>query len=207
MKKKVNLKIEYEVEVKDKKGKIIHKEKGLSKSLLKNFILWLHSKFTIDNIDTGGAAAWTAKDINNVTMGFPAPGTSEEGGWGTFGSPAADNTLGQVIGTGTGSVSPTDYDLDSRIGHGTGSGQMLYGVQSYEAVEVIGNASRFRITRVFTNNSGSSISVKEIGAIVGMWNDSAEEGHLLYLRDVLASPSSVPDGASLTLRYRFSVEA
>ena len=207
MKKKVNLKIEYEVEVKDKKGKVIHKEKGLSKSLLKNFILWWHSKFTIDDIDIGGAAAWTAKNIQGVEKGFPESGTSEEGGWGTFGSKVTETNFGLRVGTGTTPVTPEDYELETIIAHGTGSGQMLYSAQTYEAVEVISNTSRFRITRVFTNNSGASISVKEIGAAMGLWDNTSAYGYLLYLRDVLASPSSVPDGASLTLRYRFSVEA
>ena len=206
MKKEANLKIEYEVIVKDKKGNIIHKQKNRSKSLLKNFMLWLHSKFTISTSE-GATASWTATDMGNVGRSFPVTGTNYEGEFGHFGAVAAADGKGIVVGKGTTTVIPADYNLDDKIAHGTGSGQMLHGAQTYEAVEVVEDDSRFRITRTFTNNSGALISVKEIGAVLSQMDTAFTERFLLYLRDVLVSPSSVPDAATLTVRYRFTVTA
>ena len=206
MSKKAKFRIEYEVEVKDKKGKIIHKEKKECKSLLKNFMLWLHSKFTISTAE-GATVTWTANDTGNVGRSFPVTGTNYEGEFGYFGALTAMDGKGIRVGKGTTAVTPTDYELADKIIHGTGSGQLLYGAQTYEAVEVVDSDSRFRISRTFTNNSGASITVKEICGTLAQMDTAFTERFLLYLRDVLVSPSTVPDGATLTVRYRFSVTA
>ena len=206
MSKKAKFRIEYEVEVKNKKGEIIHKEKKECKSLLKNFMLWLHSKFTMDT-DFEPADTWSALDITNTSRSFPYASGLEEEYFGAFGALAAAEDRGIRVGTSDTSVSPNDYELKNKIDHGTGSGQMLYGLQTFEAVEVVGDDSRFRITRTFTNNSGAIITVKEIGAAFSMGDTAQTRRHLLYLRDVLVSPSSVPDAATLTVRYRFIVTA
>jgi len=205
MSKGARFKVEYEVVVRDKKGKVLSRQKGVSKSLLRAFMLWLRSKFTI--ADLGYAESWTCADTSNVSRTFPNTSPFAEYRFGHFGAPVNDDTKGLRVGTGTTTVTPTDYELASKIAHGSGAGQMVYGAMTWEAVEVVGNVSRFRVSRVFTNNSGASITVREIGGALYQTDSGAVARYLLYLRDVLASPSTVPDGASITVRYRFSVTA
>jgi len=104
--------------------------------------------------------------------------------------------------------SKNDYSLGSKISHGTGSGQLLYGASTFETVTDTDTTSYFRITRVFTNNSGASVTVKEIGIVImhSIVSDSTSyTAYFLIVRDVLTSPSSVPDGATLTVRYKIQI--
>lgn len=207
MGKSARLKVEYEVVVRDKNGKVLSRQKRVSKSLLRAFMYWLLSKFTM-TAKEGFASAWSTIDTGNTSRTFPyTTAASGEGNYGYFGALVNIEATGLRVGTGTNAVTPTDYELQSKIAHGSGGGQMVYGAQTYEAVEVVGTTSRFRITRVFTNNSGASITVREIGGALGERDSGAIERFVLYIRDVLVSPSTVPDGASLTVRYRFSVTA
>jgi len=206
MSKGARFKVEYEVVVRDKKGKVLSRQKGVSKSLLRNFMYWLLSKFTM-SVGLSYSVTWTAPDVTNTSRSMPYATASMEGKYGHMGGGVNDDARGLVIGTGTTAVTPTDYNLATKIAQGSGAGQMVHGSQTYEAVEVVAMASRFRITRVFTNNSGASITVREIGAIFAEWDTGNVERFFLYLRDVLVSPSTVPDGASLTVRYRFIVTA
>ena len=209
MSKKASLKVEYEVEVKDKNGKVIHKEKKECKSFVTNFIKWLRSKFTrysYNGYEYFGEE-WTANDIGNVGRTFPREAAQTEMYYGTMFADAAEEDCGIRVGTSDTVESPADYELKAKIVHGAGSGQMLYGLQTVEAVEVVGDESRFRVTRTFTNNSGAIITVKEIGCAMGQMEKPSpySQRYLLILRDVLVSPSSVPDGATLTVRYRIIV--
>jgi len=206
MSKGARFKVEYEVVVRDKKGKVLSRQKGVSKSLLRAFMLWLLSKFTISTLCTY-AVSWTCADTGNVARTLPEATVRCEETFGMFGAPVNIDTYGLRVGTGTTAVTPTDYELATRILHGSGAGQMIYGAQTYEAVEVIAMVSRFRISRVFTNNSGASITVREIGGAFSQRDSAGTQRFFLYIRDVLASPSTVPDGASLTVRYRFIVTA
>jgi len=210
MEGKANLKVEYEVEV-VKDGKILKKVKGESRSLLKNFIAWLRSRFLMDSVGSGTGhnfiSPWQATDITGTgrTLGYDdiqAPVV-----WGGFGAGEGLDTLGLVIGMGDTPVSPIDYDLADRITHGTGLNQMLHGSMTIEDVVVSDSQSSFRVSRTFTNNSGASITVKEIGAIFRCWEVGGGDRRFLYLRDVLSSPTTVPDGAALTVRYTFKVVA
>lgn len=202
--RKAGLKIEYEVVVKDKNGKVLSRQKGVSKSLLTAFMRWLRSKFTIAD---SYADSWSCNDTTNTARSFPRTTTGGEYTFGKFHGLVNEDTHGLRVGTSDIAVDPADYELKARILQGVGAGQMVYGAQTYEAVDVVGMASRFRISRVFTNNSGGAITVKEIGGALCQMDSGGALRYLLYLRDVLAAPSTVPDGASLTVRYRFSVTA
>jgi len=206
MSKNAPIEIAYEVEVRDKKGKLLSKQERLCKSFVANFGKWLRSKFTRDG-EESYAAPWTATDTSNIGRNFPETGSSSGMFFGTMWADAAEETHGIRIGTSETVVDKDDYELIARIAHGTGSGQMLYGTTTTEAMAYEDETSRFRTTRGFTNNSGVSISVKEIGCALLLADNASADRFLLILRDVLVSPSSVPDGATLTVRYRVSVTA
>ena len=200
MSRKAPIKIFYEVEVKDKQGKLLTKQKGVSKSLLANFMHWFRAKVcnlsdeTV--VDTGGATRTILYGGSDFSYAFGRIDSSDD-----------NDDDGIMVGSGTVAVSPDDYQLASKIPHGTTTGHLDYGPHTVEAVTVSDNVSSFRISRTFTNLSGASISVQELGIAMYAFDVDKNVIHFLILRDVLASPISIPDGATLTVRYTFQVAA
>jgi hypothetical protein len=203
---KNQLKIGWEVEVKNQIGKTLVRKRGTSKSLLKNFMLWLQQWFTMTTA-TGFASNWTASDTSNTSRTFPYASSQTQGSFGYFGAGANMLVIGLRVGSGTQAVSPNDYELQTLITHGTSSGQLIYNAQTVEAVTVVGQTASFRVTRTFTNNSGGSVTVREIGAAFDQRDTSGADRYICYLRDVLPAAVTVPDGSTFTLRYTFSVTA
>jgi len=215
-----SVKVEYEVEVRDKDGKLLKREKGESRSLLKNFMACLRALMiaavnTTANVVTTGGAEETVKDVSGADQtiwgGWRAD-TIYGGGWPmAINAPDDDDSHGIVVGVGDTPVSPEDYKLAGKIAHGSGSGQLDYGTHSFEAIVVEDKVSKFRVSRTFTNISGASVTVKEIGIIAWCYyrNNAAvkKDVKFLIVRDVLITPTTIPDGASLNVRYTFSVEA
>lgn len=206
-KKVIGFKVRYEIEVRDKHGKLISRERRVSKSLMSNFARWLRQWFTIMAPNVM-ASAWSATDTGNISRSFPMASISYQSDAGQFGGGATVDTVGIVIGTSDIAVDTNQYALQGKIAHGVAGGQMVHNAQSIEALSVVGQVSSFRNTRTFTNNSGGVITVKEIGLYFGeRETGSATIRYLIGLRDVLASPQSVPDGATLTVRYTLSMTA
>jgi len=215
---KVNLKVFYEVEVKDKNGKLLAKHKGESKSLLRNFIACLRA-ITIGTPPPSPGTGGATDTVLDVT------GTEQTiwGGWRTdtigrgggnpmmVNAPDDDDSYGIIVGTGSTAVTPENYSLASKIAHGTGTDQLDYGTHTFEEKTTSNNTSLFKVSRTFTNLSGASITVNELGIIArNYWADAGgteKDIKFLILRDVLASPVSIPDGATLTVRYTFQVTA
>jgi len=202
---KSQLKLKWHIEVKDKNGKVTFRKSGISKSLLRNFMYWLQSKFQL----TGGSgySTWTASDTTNTARTFAPNITTNESRFGAFGGLITDSLTGLRVGKGNNAVNPTDFEMQTLIPHGVGADQMQYGGQTYEAVTVVGQNTTFRVTRAFTNSSGNTITIKEIGAAFMEYDTGTVARYLCYLRDVLPSPVAVPDGSTFTLRYTFSVTA
>jgi len=217
----MNLKIEYEVEVIDRRGKVIKREKGESRSLLKNFIAALRALMrgqvtTASGVTGTRGAEGTVKDLSGADQtfygGYREGTNTYAGGWPlAINAPDDVDSYGIVVGKGETPVSPEDYNLDDKIAHGTASGQLDYGAHTFEDVVVEDKVSKFRVSRTFSNVSGAEITVKEIGIIAWCWwgfnGGVAKDLKFLIVRDVLTTPTTIPDGASLNVRYTFSVEA
>jgi len=107
------------------------------------------------------------------------------------------------IGTGTTPPLPSDTALTSPISNGTGSGEMVYPSKpTFSSVSINGQTSSFTITSIFTNNSGASITVSEVGWIGGTAN-SGFTGMLTH--DLLSSPITVPNLSEIEIIYTISV--
>lgn len=125
---------------------------------------------------------------------------------------ATDATSGIVIGTGDTAFSAEHYTLASLIDHGNGSGQMYY-----QAMATKGSANIPTYTsspkawqqvwsRIFNNNSGASITVKETGLY---WKGYLlSTNNLVYMmeRSVLDPTVAVANGAQLTVTYTISMD-
>ena len=190
---------ELEIEVRDKNGRLLEHRRQESKSFVKQFIDMLYGLFkanylssTILNITATDGTGYPFPNLSNLSRGVM---------YVEFG--ANDDRGGIVVGTSDEAVEYDDYNLKAKISHGSGSGQLSYGATVVEEPYKDGTEYKFRVFRTFTNNSGASITVKEVG-LVAYWELMTT--HLaLLIRDVLASPTSIPDGASLTVRYYIKV--
>lgn len=119
--------------------------------------------------------------------------------WGEASS--GDETLGIVAGTSDTAESLDDYALGATIADGTSAGQLSYGGQSLTAVWSGANSKwTMTHTRVLSNLSGGSITVKETGilAVTGIYD-------WLLNRDVLSSAETVANGEAITITYTIEI--
>ena len=195
-----------EFEVRDKNGKLIQKGKFPAKSWVGNIVGLLSAILSTWGTTSAGLyALFTRSDLLDTSgasknMGLASSAQVALGGC----APVGETTAGIVVGSSDTPVSIGQYVLVSPIGHGTGSGQLSYGATSVETM--VKNASwYFRIIRTFTNGSGATVTVKEIGLYVRLGNNASPYYYSCMLaRDVPASAINVPAGSTLTLRYIIS---
>jgi len=191
-----------EYEVKDKNGKIIQKGKKKGHSWVGNIIGLLSSltnRTTINTCSTSvGFGSADLVDVNGTAVGV-VKGAGVNAGSG-------ESNYGIVIGQSDAPVALSQYNLLAKISHGTSSGQMLYNASTAEAM-VKDTTWYFRVIRTFSNNSGASIVVKEIGLVynfLAATSSATTYYNVLLARDVIPSGITVPNGSTLTLRYIIS---
>lgn len=182
---KFGIKTYYQLIVRDKKGKVIRKtRKKLSRSWVIQFleILDCHLTATTRAItdDTNTEVSYTGSKAMNAEAA------------------AGDVTKGIVVGTGTTPEDDTDYALETKVAHGAGAGQLNYGAQSHTDAAIVGVNVDFIFTRTFTNASGGSIAVTEIGILVHA--STTTTYHWLIIHDVFAAVD-VGNGQTLTVEY------
>ncbi len=82
----------------------------------------------------------------------------------TTNAPAGNSTYGIVVGGGTSSISVENYKLDSKYENGTATNQLNYGIMYYSSsYDNISGSSMAIQTRIFVNNSGNPITIREAG--------------------------------------------
>jgi hypothetical protein len=186
----MNVKAYLKVKVIDENGKCIYYRRYRSRSFVANFLRQLFTNLSgqsINNVNTsGGSYGINTQDDISVS------------------DSSNDSRYGILIGTGTSAPSITDYNLSQVIANGTSVGQMQYG-----AVSVTGavtntstNTGYITVNRTFTNNSGSSITVSEVGLVA---YSVVSNQFYLIIHDLLPSPITVPNGSSLSISYEIQV--
>lgn len=119
-----------------------------------NFIKWLEAIIKADssvsvkslsNVDINAASSNLIYDMINCYVG------------------AGEDNYGIVIGNGEGETDYNDYSLSSIISHGNGSNQLDYGPTLLVEPAHQSGQEQFKLYRTFTNNSGNTITTKEIG--------------------------------------------
>ena len=115
---------------------------------------------------------------------------------------STDDSIGLIVGASDSAFSATATALTAKIAHGTGAGQLEYSVMPYatDTVEpyIDGNKTLMSIARQFENNSGSSVTIKEVGLVTA-------QGTLLC-RFVPATPIVIENGASEIIKLTFESE-
>jgi hypothetical protein len=193
--------IYWEVEVRDENGKLLKFKRFKAHSYLKQYLglikgIMAH-KFSFSNhgnvtiTDTSGTNRTYPKSdgyVNNFAM--PIMADANEGDY------------GPAIGTSDTPNTINTYAMGGIIAHGSGSGQMMYGATTLEnPSNPSGNDWVIRIIRTFSNSSGASITVKEIGIIVKVNDINSTTRYFLIARDVISAGITVPNGSTLTVRY------
>jgi len=192
--KKMNVKAYLKIKVINEKGKCIYYRRYRSRSFVIGFLNVLFTNLTgqkITNINTsGGSYTINYTDEMLVT------------------DSSNDNNYGIQIGTGTTAPSITDTRLSQLITNGTGVGQMQYGGVNVTGpvTNTTNNTGYITITRTFTNNSGASITVSEVGLVAWSGPKSNETNQFyLIIHDLLPTPITVPNGSSLSISYEIQV--
>jgi len=179
----LELKYDIELELRDKDGKLISKriEKGHTWVKWMIYVLYIQlAQTSLTVTKTSGSSTSQGASGYNLSVA----------------SNYGDGTYGVVVGTSDLAYDIEQYSLNSQIAHGNASGQLLYGNTSVDDVAPMTNGFRFFASRVFTNSSGASITVKEVGLYV--------RNLIMLCRDVLSVPVEVQNLQSLTVRYVIS---
>jgi len=190
----MNVKAYLKIKVIDENGKCTYYRRYRSRSFVANFLRQIFTNLShqsVNNVNTsGGSYSIVNYDtiiVNNVSN---------------------NDNYGILIGKGTSAPNIIDYNLSQVISNGASVGQMQYG-----AVSVTGavtntstNTGYITVTRTFTNNSGSSITVSEVGLVAWSGNFSGQSNQFyLIIHDLLPTPITVPNGSSLSISYEIQV--
>lgn len=182
--------VEYEVVVTDKDGKVIQRIKGPSKSYLRAYTLLM-----LMVMKNGSQTIRDTAGNNRTCDGADHYALGTEAG-------AGNVDRGTRFGTGDTAVDIEDYALEAPIAHGTGDGQLSYGGCVALSPTVNATSSGFPLSRTGTNSSGGTIVVREIGVYtMARWSTTIY--YFCMVRDVLSSPATIPNGATITVIYTF----
>jgi len=167
--------------LKDKNGKTIKTlQPRKANSLLKQFIQLLACQFGAGNqtmLDVGAVSRVVGQSTTNFDISTAGTGT----------------VYGMLIGTGTTPVTMTDTKIETQVSTNIAHAAHTLAVENPDA-----STWRLNISRIFTNNTGALLQIKEVaihatGATFKFCLD-----HSLYSLDV-------PAGVSATLTYRITV--
>ncbi|GAG42215.1 unnamed protein product, partial [marine sediment metagenome] len=109
------------------------------------------------------------------------------------------DNYGIVAGTGDTAVENDDYKLETQLTEGAGAGDITHGAVIVGSAALVDSNVDIVHYRPFTNNTGSTIAVKETGIYTSQ-NLLVSRDHCI-IRDVLGAPIDVPDKCSLTVYY------
>jgi len=193
----------------DKDGQLIERREQESKSWLKHLfdILYiLHNEsVSLANVnDIGGnprEIVYTPTPINALQVGAPPGNVNFPCMIGSACNKGEQigQDFGIVVGTGNLAVTPIQDALQTKIAHGEGAGQLLYGGCELYGLTFANPNGQFTIRRYFTNVAGGAIAVVEAGIYA-----SALTSALLYsfciARDVFAAVT-VNNGEILRVTY------
>ena len=115
-----------------------------------------------------------------------------------------DSTYGILVGSNDTPPTNEDFKLLEKIEHGDGTGQLEYDEMMFLDINISGGYVKLPFLRTFYNNSGATITVKEIGYVVNLYRDSK---YCLWLRDVLSPPVDVEQGKTLSVQYIIKTKA
>ena len=186
---KVETYLEYEI--KDREGKIVKKGKVKAKSWVKNFARLIRTAIGYGGagwVDRDGNAHGVVRDNLPTLHAFAGEGNAN---------------YGVLVGKGTSPPTKDDasdvYDLADQIPHGDGDDMLHYMGTDEVDIAVSDKTVTYKWTRDFKNNGSVDVTVKEVALAVKLTLADTDYYFLMF-HTVLASPVSVPAGATITWR-------
>lgn len=185
----------HRIKVFDKDGKLKYDSgRKEGKSFVKQFMQVLATLLTDRDLaptitETGGGTSQIQVKSNWDLTYYPA----------TWRAPTG-TSYGIWVGTDDTAPTNTDITLGALIANGSGAGQLNYGIQSgnWQIPASISGNIDFLLTRSLSNNSGGTVTIKEIGITIISGTTS---WRYLIARDVLGSPVAVGDSESVVVEY------
>jgi hypothetical protein len=200
----------WELEVRDREGKVIRCLKQRSHSWVRNAYNHMFCQLAVKNGNNSsfGPGLLSIKETSGTIRYASGPiGNSNADLDGTnYGcrGPAGDDSWGIQVGSGTNPESFEDYMLQTKIANGVGAGQLSHIEQDPHVIaydpgtRVLSNT----MVRYFNNNSGGDIDVNEVGLVMNQpQGGSIVYGKRLQARDKLASTVTVPNTGQLKVSY------
>ena len=109
-------------------------------------------------------------------------------------------THGILVGTGSTAESKDDYVLATPVAEGSGAGQLNHSpTTTFAPVSSITGGYRCLVQRDFTNASGGTIVVAEIGLVMANTSNTL---FFLVIRDVLSSTESILTATGRRIEYQ-----
>ena len=162
-----------------------------SKSFVIQFLEFIYGMFSITDVlatDVNGAETYLYANLVSPFDQFK------------LNAPVADDTHGIVVGTNDGSTPEANGNnkLDSQCMEGEGAGQMKHGGMIIGTAGIVGVNVDIEMKRAFTNLSGATITVEEVG--VYCKRVFTTNYYHCTIRDVITGVE-VPNACSLTVYY------
>ena len=201
IRKSSSIKLLKKIQIIDKEGKVKYDSGlGTAHSWTSEMIKQLVSLFsdrsitpTFNEIDGGTTVIATKTQWDNGNFY----------GVGRVDGDAGDDDEGIIVGYIDTDLWPESYEdrlLPGRISHGTGSGELEYAALQWDAAAVVGSNVDWVLYRDFTNSSGATVTVNEIG-IYALVDYSGGGEYVCYARDVLPDEIDIPSGDILRVTY------
>jgi hypothetical protein len=112
--------------------------------------------------------------------------------------------MGIRVGTSNAPVAIGQNALQVPVVQGLGAGQMEHLAQTFNFVGVSGNQCSFATQRVFVNNSGAPIAVREASIYMQVFYPTSG-AYIMAARDLISE--DVPDGGAVTVAYTIRIVA
>jgi hypothetical protein len=201
----------WELEVRDKNGKIIQSLKQRSHSWVRNAYNMMFCYLAGKDLSNSsfGAGSLSLKDTGNgvrygggpVCLSQQAPVDSTSMG---YRGPAGNDTYGILVGSGTNPEDFESYALHVKIANGTGTGQLTYVEAEIHAI--LWNPGTLtmknNLVRYFNNNSGADVSVNEVALVLhGYGPGNSVPYNYMTARDRLVTTVIVPNTGQLKVTY------
>jgi hypothetical protein len=213
---------------KNRAGKLLQRRQFPSRSWTKHFfdLFYEHLAYNSNTLASINDISSTGRNLNNTTQGLvnlsvastaggsiaPAfKATMQDTNTGNPQITVASNSLfggeqnGIVVGTGNTAVTPADDKLATRILHGTGASLLEYSGCEVLIPTFANPNGAMDIRRYFTNNSGGSITVQEVGLYSFGYKDSNDVYSYCICRDVVSPGVAVANTELLSVVYTVQI--
>lgn len=205
-----------ETKITNLNGTIVEENKYKANSFNRNFynfIAGVLTSSTFPDAVTFGAGKMNYKDITGTVRTSTSLQLIQS--WGVAsgsnvfvcGAAVGNHDFGIMVGSGNSAESFEGYDIQTKITHGVGAGNLQYGATTSPSAVATYNAPTKtwtqQLIRTFTNSSGGDVVVNETclitnGSLGGAIKTMVE-------RTVFPSTKTVGNGQVLTVTYAFAL--